>query len=196
MQPVFFFRHDDFDNVELYCVTRWAKVIMEGAEEHIFDISNKGTPGATAGANNTPVEEEGTPISTGILHSQNRPEDIVAVRNQGLDVDCDDEPAPENIPDDADAEQQHGQSWGWAGQCHRATSGAQNHRPSIVGIHGITLEVITLVRMFLIFSPAKIWKTFFSNKLVMLLEEILYYLVNCCVTLEFGYFLSSHLQGK
>ena len=37
--------------------------------------------------------------------------------------------------------------------CNRATTAVQNHQASIIGVHGMKLEVITTVEMFLIFPP-------------------------------------------
>ena len=93
------FRHGLFDGVELYCVQRWAKVLTEGAIEHLFDSSEPSQQDSTgSGANRRPVEEEGQEIDDQVLRARNCPEDISTVRAQGLEVDDDNKPAPENIP--------------------------------------------------------------------------------------------------
>ena len=154
-QRVIVFRHDDFEGVEIYCVRRWVKVIEEGAEEHLFqqaanEQQNTGGPEAE----NAPEGENQIVLGEEIFNAGNNAEDIALVLNQGLNVDCDNQPAPENIPEPGQAQQNnnnHQQDWGWDGMCNRDTTSAQNHRPAIIGVHGVTLEVMSLVGMFLIF---------------------------------------------
>ena len=99
-----------------------------------------------------PEEGGSVEVVPEIFHAGNSAEDIAMVRNQGLDVDCDNDPAPENVPTEEPIVNIE-QEWGWSGTCNRATTAAQNHRPSIVGIHGVTLEVMSMIGMLLIFLP-------------------------------------------
>ena len=152
-QGVITFRHDDFEGTVIYCVRRWAKVLQEGATEHFFKIlDNAPSNGGTPQANNVREEGEAVEVVQEIFHAKNSPKDTAMVRNQGLDVDCDNDPAPENFPTEEPTVSIE-QEWGWRGTCNRATTAAQNHRPSIVGIHGVTLEVMSMIGMLLIFLP-------------------------------------------
>ena len=81
------------------------------------------------------------------------------VRAQGLQVDEDNDLAPKNVPTSDEVIVTPEQEWGWNGICHRKSTAAQNHRPSIIGVHGLTLEVITLTKMSLIFNPRKYIET-------------------------------------
>ena len=57
-------------------------------------------------------------IDISIFQSTNRAEDIANVRNQGFEVNDDNEPVPENIPTDGtscDNDLKDGQTWGWDG---------------------------------------------------------------------------------
>lgn len=72
------------------------------------------------------MNEDDTGVREDICLS--RTEDIALVRNQGLDVDDDNEPALENIPDPSQAarnpnELYEGQTWGWKGIDQRKAAG-------------------------------------------------------------------------
>ena len=58
-------------------------------------------------------------IDGSVFRSGNGADDIANVRNQGFEVDDDNEPVPENIPVDGNNSPQvvlkDGQSWGWDG---------------------------------------------------------------------------------
>ena len=47
---------------------------------------------------NPNTEDEGVELVDEVVHAGNHAEDITLVRAQRLIVDCDNEPAPENIP--------------------------------------------------------------------------------------------------
>ncbi len=80
-----FFSSLSIPNKELYCSKN---VITEGPPEHFF--SNKADP---ANDGDDPIEEE-VEIDRVVFHAGNRNEDIYFVRNQGLAVNDDNEPAP------------------------------------------------------------------------------------------------------
>ena len=151
-QRVIVFRHETFAEMEIYCVRRWVKIINEGAAEHYFEEDNnqQQNAGGPVDVNEPDLENEQV-LDEHIFNARNNAEDIALVLNQGLNVDCDNEPAPENVPEAGQQQNEHQQQWGWDGTCNRATTAAQNHRPSIIGVHGVTLEVMSLVGMFLIF---------------------------------------------
>lgn len=77
-----------------------------------------------------PVEMETTEIDLMVFCMGNNAEDIATVRALGLDVDDDNNPAPENIPDPSGqapglqrGKVNPGQTWGWSGvdNCHWCT---------------------------------------------------------------------------
>ena len=75
-------------------------------------------------------------IHDDIYFAQNRAEDIARVRNEGFEVDDDNDPAPENIPDPAEgppvvieAGLYEGQTWGWDGIDCRHTVGGRYDEP-------------------------------------------------------------------
>ena len=139
VQQVIVFRHDTFETAEVYCVKRWAKVNIEGGAEHFFDSN---TVSATE-TGDTIESELIVEIDPSVLHAGNRAEDIALVRAQGLMVDDDNDPAPENIPDlnAPEADTPNGQ-WGWDGQCHRIITGVNNVRPKINNLNGDILKTI------------------------------------------------------
>jgi hypothetical protein len=76
-------------------------------------------------------------IHDDIYFAKNRAEDIARVRNEGFEVDDDNDPAPENIPDPAEAPPvvieaglYEGQTWGWDGVDRRHTAGGRYDEPS------------------------------------------------------------------
>ena len=122
-QQVIVFRHDKFETAEIYCVKRWAKVITEGGEEYSFESNTVSTAETSDKAEAEATKE----IDPTVLHSGNRAEDITLVRAQGLVVDDDNDPAPENIPDanKPEADTPNGK-WEWGGQCHQKIPGMSN----------------------------------------------------------------------
>ena len=64
-------------------------------------------------------EEGGEEIEAAVFHAKNCAEDIALVRNQGLMVDDNNDPAPENIPVPGLIETNNESSWGWDGTCNR-----------------------------------------------------------------------------
>ena len=90
-------RHDDFDDGQiLHAVTRFCKVTEEGPVESLFD---------TIPTNDVENDEN---VAVGGVENEEREipsmlnEDVSNFRAQGLSVDDDNEPAPENIPTAAD----------------------------------------------------------------------------------------------
>ena len=160
-QACVIFRHDDFEGTELHCVTRWAKVVEQGAAEHFFE--NEGNTAATAndGAPNQADAPEEVPLGEEIFRAGDNAEDIALVRGQGLNVDDDNEPAPENVRELTQENEQEvnaeDEPWGWNGQDHRKIFGAQDQAASLTGLIGLTLEVIGYVSMFLIFFSKSLY---------------------------------------
>ena len=94
-------------------------------------------------------------IEATVFHAGNCAEDIALVRSQGLMVDDDRDPAPENVPLVDVFEVDNACSWGWDGICNRKITGATNIRPSFTSLHGTILQTISYVTMFLVFFPRK-----------------------------------------
>ena len=98
---------------------------VEGEPDGYFDQTVTDLPLFT----NAPVispDDLCKPINTSLLDmggSGSRAEDIALAQSQGLDVDDDNEPAPENAPAEGVAidttSNLHGQTWGWGGTCHQ-----------------------------------------------------------------------------
>ena len=88
------FRHDDFPNKEIYCVERYCKVLKEGPTGQFFALDNADlAPTIAEEEPETGLIETPTTIPGGNVN-----DDIVRIRMQGLEVDDDNDPAPENIP--------------------------------------------------------------------------------------------------
>ena len=141
--------HDDFPDKELHCVRRWCKVIEEGAEEHLFERIAQQRVREAQVAGNEGRDEEATDIGEEIFRMGNRAEDIAMVRAAGFVVDDDNDPLSEIIPPltiEDQAQQQH--DWGWSGLDERKNMGAQNVRPSIVGLSSNSMACMSYVGMF------------------------------------------------
>jgi hypothetical protein len=86
-----------------------------------------------------------------------RSEDIALARSQGLDVDDNNEPAPENIPAASapidSTSNLHGQTWGWGGTCHRKSAHHTDVSPQIKDYTKSHLGTLSKLKMFLLFFP-------------------------------------------
>ena len=109
-------------------------------------------------------DDAGDEISQNILQTGNRSEDIMMVRAQGLDVDDDNEPLPENIPttttndsNDASAANANPEhetvGWGWSGIDHRCQINTTNVRAAIAGITNDAMQHISYLGMFPLLFP-------------------------------------------
>ena len=125
------FTHPDWDDKELYCCERFATVTHEGDPSHFFHActTSSGDMPNSVGQNKerTPTFSEN---EMGILRSsKNTHEDIDRVRGLGLDVDDDNEPAPENLPGNSNTTAKNDQTWGWSGFCLRKKNGFHDSNP-------------------------------------------------------------------
>lgn len=120
-----YFRSETFgDDVELYAARRYVKIIQEGPPNLFFDLPTSPQVPAAASGN---VEDGGQAIEADtFLRTGDAAEDIRNVLAQGLAVDDDNAPAPENIPAanttldrDATTGLFEGQSFAWNGVCQR-----------------------------------------------------------------------------
>jgi hypothetical protein len=115
-------KHPAFGDSVVYCAERYAKVKVEGEPDDFFD--KKVDLPIIANAPTFSVNDIIKPIDTSVIDKmgRSRSEDIALARSQGLDVDDDNKPAPENIPAAGarvdSTTNLHGQEWGWNGTCH------------------------------------------------------------------------------
>lgn len=131
-------RHDDFDDGELiHVVARYCKVQQEGASEHFFNEPQRDEPegvGAVAVAN-----EEEDRLEIPLMLN----EDASNFRAQGFEVDDDNEPAPENIPNrnNSNTECEY-LSWGSESIEPRRAAGVGDVQPNLVGSDGTLHSVL------------------------------------------------------
>jgi hypothetical protein len=166
----FVFRHDRFPNIELYASKRWTKVEKEGSETQLFVINDEVSSNVSDNVN-TPIEsvnEEGgddeaiddeVEITPNVLNARNTNEDIMYVRGLGLAVDDDNEPAPENVPEPTNPNDEPlpsglkdpTQSWEWDGFDERKKYGHYNMKARMKGLNGVALEGKLLFELFCYF---------------------------------------------
>ena len=87
--------------IELSTTHQFIVIKEQGPEESLWDTpaSNPPAPGASPAQVAAATILPPTAIDDAIFQaSRSRAEDIAMVRNQGLDIDDDNEPVPENIP--------------------------------------------------------------------------------------------------
>jgi hypothetical protein len=146
-QWVIIFRHDEFDNVEIYCVEKYCKVIQEGPPEAYFQYE---APVQEAGPGVETVEEHQVPTPA---LTNDRSEDIATMRAMNFDIDDDNEPAPENIPapDDQPAATtgMYSEWKGSAGVCARRKEGHRFERAKLNGANGQKSRL----ELFMFFMP-------------------------------------------
>ena len=82
---------------EFHCVNRFAVIWKEGPDEGLFD-KEPAPPPPDIQNSTAPPSAPGYPIGAGVFNASNWAEDIALVRNQGLEVDYDMEPPPNNFP--------------------------------------------------------------------------------------------------
>ena len=157
-RDVVVFRHDDFENVELHAVVRWAKVTSEGPAEKFFDNDRLDRPPqkdvddlVDSGGNG------GEKIPDHVFRLHGQAEDIAFIRGLGFEVDDDNDPAPENIPV-RDQEGDRGEEGvataeAWEGVCPRKALNVQNPNPSLRGVSEETIGALSYASMFLICLP-------------------------------------------
>lgn len=120
-----FFRSETFgDDVELYATRRYVKVLDEGPSGLFFDVPT--SPQALDASVTQNFEDRGDEITADTFNrTGDAAEDIRNVLAQGLAIDDDSAPAPENIPTaTATAERDTnglflGQTFAWNGVCQR-----------------------------------------------------------------------------
>lgn len=156
---------DGNETNEFYCHERYVCITQEGPEDLIFgrqtsDVEQQKKSTSDANAK----DEERVLLSTSLVfHAQNRSEDIALVRSQGLMVDDDNDPAPENVPSNNERTQKkdgksqtevekNGQQWGWSGLDNRRIAGNDiDVKPSLPMLFGMEILNLTYAELFMKF---------------------------------------------
>ena len=126
-QLVLVVRHEDFKNpddsyIELHGVKRYWKVSQEGHPDYFFDAIAPTDENANS-QDDTLMPEA---VSEHINGNSRTTETIQALRDE-VDVDDDNEPAPENIPQSTDSTSSPlSAEWGHSGFCYRKSLSMQN----------------------------------------------------------------------
>lgn len=105
-----FLSHPLFNgNEDIYIAKRFCIIWQEGNPSGFFDFMN---PENTMVQSN-PEDEDCEKIDATVVHAGNRAEDITVIRNQGIVVDDNNEPALENVGAQPDANNLYPmQTWG------------------------------------------------------------------------------------
>ena len=95
-----FFSSASIPNIEVPAARRFVVVVEQGPDKGLWDeVANNPAPGnpplPDGDADHIPI-----PIENEIFNLRGTAEDIAMVRNQGFDVDDDNEPVPKNVPTD------------------------------------------------------------------------------------------------
>ena len=127
-----FFSYATITGETFHCAKRLELVQEEGPAEGFFDKEPAPPPSDIQNLT-APPSSPGEPIRAGIFNPPNQAEDISLVRNQGLEVDVDMEPAPENVPSvDTPAAYTtfYRYKWGWDGIDCSAVAAQNQNAPS------------------------------------------------------------------
>ena len=155
-------RHDAFPDIELYCVERYAKVTTEGPPDYFFDnvMVEAVDEGGDRPGDGQEVPQEHVPILTPAVCRRNfradDPDLLAAVDAGAIEIDDDNEPVPENIPQPTDQggnECEFSDVWGHEGICFRRQTGAANRGASLK--HHERHLKLTKLQLFEILFPMK-----------------------------------------
>ena len=114
----------------------FAVVREEGPSEGLFDKEPAYLP-PDIHNQTTPPSSPGKPIEAGVLNAYIQAEEIYLVRNQGLEVDDDIAPPPNNVPsvnNPAADTLFEGQTWGWDGIDCSAMAAHNHNDPSFKNV--------------------------------------------------------------
>ena len=148
------FRHDDFPNQELHCSERYAVVQQEGAEADYFQqvqVDNNQEDAA--------VEQEENAIETPNVGGSDLQENINRLRDEGYDVDDDNDPAPENVPpanpppQEAEAPSLFGEWDSCPNICHRTSAGLFQENPKLKKDVNQSSNIASYIDYYLYFLP-------------------------------------------
>lgn len=152
LQTCIVMRHDDFDDGQLlHAVARYCKVQQEGALEHLFNDSQQDDSEAVGVVAVGDEEVELREIPS-ILN-----EDVSNFRAQGFAVDDDNDPAPENVPQRNDSNNDCEYfPWGSESLDVRRATGVRDVQPTLVRADA-TLH--TILGYFMHFLPVDFIKS-------------------------------------
>ncbi len=91
------FVSEEFPAEELYCTLQFCHVIQQGPQDDFFEELFPSSV-VDASANELEDADIALNINPAVFALGSQAEDINFVRNQGLEVDDDNKPAPENVP--------------------------------------------------------------------------------------------------
>jgi hypothetical protein len=133
--PTIFFTTPTFPGIQLQAAKKKVKVLQEGHPGSYWgDIPN--VPFELPPALQGPVDARDNDFDDDVFFARNNSEDIARVRAKGFEVDDDNDPAPENLPQlfdnptVTDTGLYEGQTWGWNGMDRRVTEGGNYNGPS------------------------------------------------------------------
>jgi hypothetical protein len=101
---VFIFSHGDFPDVEFYAARRYLHITEEGPEDGLFDQEEEVAPVPRCRATREEVQArvggvDSVDIPIPVPRNSNlSADDLADLRRQGIAVDDDNDPAPENVP--------------------------------------------------------------------------------------------------
>ena len=138
------FRHDEFPNLIVYCIERFARVEVCGAECDYFDGGTEDTRVNVSTEGIEPVafvanRAEDNLLQVPLLNTNDENyETISRLMAEGYDVDDDNALAPENIPEPAAAVELliSGLTWSpWGSRtiCYRQSEGHRFENPRLIG---------------------------------------------------------------
>ena len=138
----------------MYAVKRYVKILEEDGAADLFDAPEGNPPAKEGGgqegaAAKVPNDQQTAPEMTGELA-----EDINAMRAAGANVDDDNEPAEENIPEPAakNEDSPFEDAWGFKDVCFRKKDGHLNRNASI-SMHRNVWDSMKPLDWFLLFFP-------------------------------------------
>ena len=161
-REVVVFRHNAFENVELHTVARWAKVKVEGPADKFFEMVPTSDPADARQENVSLANGREEEIPDHVFHLSGQAEDIAHVRGLGFEVDDDNDPAPENIPGEANYEPANNQDdpnnvkaapEHWEGMCPRKSVNTPNTSATLRGVSEETIGGMNYITMFLLCLP-------------------------------------------
>ncbi len=161
-QTVVVLRSNDtkWKNEEVSCCERYATVLKEGDVADFFINTS-----ANDRRSDQPAEFEGAPVPENLQHHTGSREDIINLRNQGFQVDDDNDPVEENIPDasiDAQVEDKTAYTdWGCNGIVPRKSDGCDTNRKAKRKL--LDSQELTFTGWFLLFFQSLTLQMLFSQ---------------------------------
>lgn len=145
-----FFAHPSLEGHDVYTAQRFAVVKSEGDPSEFFETEAAPAPDIDPDADAFQEEDDQDPATA---NPTNRAEDIALIRGQGFDVDDDNEPAPENIPDANAANEglYETQSWGLDSHVDQMASNGFSKPPGFH--HGFNPKTASYFDLFKVFFP-------------------------------------------